>query len=156
MVARPGLLAHVSLEYILSKSLLTLCLPEKERCSDRIVPPWKHIQGNSDPEKSRDLPELTQEGRVAEEHRSENLSPKADSLGSYTSPDIDLSCDLGIVPPLWASVGPYVKLGIYIDDPKLRESLLVSSPKILPLPQKAVTQALATPPPPSQQSWWLC
>lgn len=53
------LLAHVGLEHIPGKSRLTDCLPGQERCSDRLVPPWHHLEGNSEPEKNRDSPELT-------------------------------------------------------------------------------------------------
>lgn len=91
------------------QSLLTPCLSGQERHSDRLVPPWYHREGTSEPEKSRDLPELTQQGAVAERHRTENLGPEADSLGSCTSPDTDSLCELGAVPPLWASAGPSVK-----------------------------------------------
>lgn len=63
-VAGPGLLAHVSLGHIPGKSLLTLCLSGQGRCSDRRMPPWHHIEGNSEAEQR--LAELTQQGPVAE------------------------------------------------------------------------------------------
>lgn len=93
------------------QSLLTPCQSGEERHSDRLVSPYRghHIEGTSAPEKSRDLPELTRQGAVAEKPRTENLGPEAGGLGSYTSPDPDLLCELGAVPPLWASVGPSVK-----------------------------------------------
>lgn len=72
-LARPGRLAHVSLGHIPGKSLLTPCLSGQERFSDRLVPPWHHLEGNPEPEKSRHLPELTQQGTVAEKCRSESL-----------------------------------------------------------------------------------
>lgn len=84
---------------------------------------------------------------MAEECRRENLGPEADSLGSYASPDTDMFCDLGIVSSLCETR--------QMDDSKLQEPSLVSSPKSLPIPQEAGTQGLLTPPPGSQQSWWL-